>query len=241
MTINRIIKILLTIFLLIITFLFIKFFYKSSNPATITECFGNKNAEYNLIHVHGIDDPSISAKEKNIREKIIKLAKKFNLRVAVPRSNNTRECPKSKFYEGKDIFCWPQSNLEDIKSSLTILQNSADKCFIRNKENIILLGFSNGGYLLNQLFDQCLMEENQIYISVASAEWGQKKIDYSLQKCGKLFMTIGKYDKYQYENALKYVQKLKNKEGDVQLFQFDGGHVFPEETIETILSILLKK
>lgn len=114
-----------------------------SQPST--ECLGAESASNMIVYLHGMDIPAKSAQEIQNREKLLRIASKTNSRVALPRA--LRRCPGTV-----DQICWGWSfndnELADIKQSI---QSAATQCGA--PPHYVIVGFSNGGYGINRLFE----------------------------------------------------------------------------------------
>ena len=193
-------------------------------------CYGQKTAKTALIYLHGIDGKTPSKQELDNRKMLKKIAEAEGIRVAIIRSPS--KCPTNK-----SNLCWEYRPKERTKASYDFIKEAASSCFDL-RSNIILLGFSNGGYLASRLAQHCLAPEVSHVISVGSA--GVTTEGIAPQKgCSDLFLVIGKKDMTN-SKTKRYSKLLKKGGVKVKVFEFKGGHELPEALLGKIVRDLKK-
>lgn len=196
-------------------------------------CLGSDKSNLGVIYLHGMDTATPSDQEKQNRNILQNISDKYNLRIAIPRSN--KACSQNK-----DQICWGW-NFNDIELSYVRneIEKSSSICKLPSKR--ILIGFSNGAYALNKLFRQCLTSNDQVIISQGANIYnGSLEIDpKDLSKCGHLIFISGLNDKYNFDPSLNYIKQLKSKNSNVDLITFDGGHEMNEEAVSKAIKEIL--
>jgi predicted esterase len=195
------------------------------------ECAGDPSAKMGIVYLHGMDVPEKSAQERQNREIITRIAAKLGARVTFPRAE--ARCPG-----GGTQICWgwkfDAAELRLLRQKIT---TAAVACGA--PPAFVVVGFSNGGYAVNRLFEECLFEPGQLLVSVAAGNQPYKRItgnEKSIGKCGTLKMLVGKKDHFNNRNTHQYVEDLMGREGQVFLTVFSGGHEIPENALLSAFS-----
>ncbi len=199
------------------------------------DCIGPKTASNFAVYLHGMDTQKPSTQELSNRQKLLDIANVLNIRIALPRA--TDPCPTDK-----NLICWGW-NFNDSKVIDLALSASAKaeaECFSNGKP-VGLIGFSNGGFVANQIVEGCKKSEFSWFISIGAAgSWSDSKI-IDLSKCGRISLLAGKQDKYNYENIKNLASWFKKSKTQVSLIEYEGGHEVPAMELEQELNRYLKK
>lgn len=211
---------------------FIAFLF--STPAWSIECIGLKDAKNSVVYLHGMDTEIPGEQEILIRQKLTTLAAKLNMRIALPRASDT--CPTNS-----KLLCWGW-NFNDSKVVNAALANAAlaaKECFPKAKK-MGLLGFSNGGFVANQIIRDCKHTQFSWFISIGAAGDWNSADSKDLSKCGQLQLFAGKQDKSNYKNIKTFAAWLKERKAKVDLIEYEEGHTVPLKALELSLQEILK-
>lgn len=196
------------------------------------ECLGERAAPTLVVYFHGIDSLEPSEHELRNRQVLQKLANQHQLRIALPRSDF--RCPHDA-----TLRCWMWSEWDEqlIRGRIdTAMQWARDKCS-PNQRVSGLIGFSNGGLLVNRVVQQCLSVERDWLISVGAPGSWQPSPE-SLENCGRLTMLMGRADEGARSSALELKEHLEARSAKVLWLDYDGGHSMETESLSHILSLM---
>ncbi len=197
------------------------------------ECIGPKEASSFAVYFHGMDNPAPGSQELTNRKTLSLIAEKLNIRIAIPRAKEP--CPNDK-----QLICWGW-NFTDPKILNASLSESAKAqavCFPKAKK-VGFIGFSNGGFIANQILKDCKKSDFSWFISIGAAgSWNDSK-EKDLSQCGHLKLMAGKQDTFNYENIKKLARWFNSNKARVDLIVFDGGHEIPSKELEQELKKLL--
>lgn len=137
------------------------------NP--FSEICQNQNAKKTLVYLHGWIDPQnqnyVQFEKKN-REILQQVMRECPFNLVQPVSNQTCTSQNSTF------FCWnkpnPNETLQNIWNSI--------KCLTPKKSETILVGFSDGGYFLDNLSENAISAFQKVYITGSRAQPKNKLI-----------------------------------------------------------------
>jgi predicted esterase len=197
-------------------------------------CLGPTNATSFAIYLHGMDGQTPSDQEIGNREVLASIAERLSMRIALPRS--TRACPTQK-----GSICWGWSfDDTELDEATSTLRAAAATCF--GDKPVVLVGFSNGGYLLTRLVSTCTlgrrMPRATRVVTVGSgnlsAPLGPQPT--SLADCGELTMLVGERDQYNFDPKGNLLKELHAKNANAREVRFDGGHLLVTEPLERVLS-----
>ena len=193
------------------------------------ECIGPKNSKNSIVYLHGMDTPTPGEQEILIRQKLTTISEKLNLRLALPRA--TKMCPTNA-----KLMCWGWdfSNSKIIDEALASAFLAAKECFPQAKK-LGLIGFSNGGLVVNQIVKDCKETPFSWFISVGAAGSWKKNETKNLKECGTLYLFAGKQDKSNYLNIKNFSAWFKSQGANTELVEHDGGHAVPSEELERLL------
>lgn len=218
------------------TLLFAVFFFLSAcasfqEKPTAVDCAGEASSKRGIVYLHGMDIPEKSAQELANREIITRIAKKIGARVAFPRAE--AGCPGNP-----SQICWgwkfDTAELVRLKQKIA---SAAESCGA--PPGYMVLGFSNGGYAVNRLFEECLLAPETLVVSVAAGNRPFKRVGEKQSKlgtCGTLKMIVGTKDHFNNQDTRQYVTELKSREGKVFLTEHPGKHEIPEAALLTATS-----
>ena len=147
------------------------------------DCIGSKESNRRIVYLHGWDSKNLSKQEKQNRKMWQRLAKKHNLRVALPRGNG--ECSSKKKQ------CWKIRNNKEVDESFSIMKNGANSCF--GDKDFSIVGFSNGGYFASAIFERCLVKKAKFILAIGSASLSYLNLNPS-NECGPFILQIGTKD-----------------------------------------------
>lgn len=195
-------------------------------------CIGNDNAQGFLIYLHGMDSIIPSPQELTNRKILTDIALKYNLKIAMPRAE--MECPTQL-----ESICWgwTWSSLE-LTTIIPKILSAREQCFSSDKP-FGVIGFSNGGYLLNNWFQAGLLPSfgiNPSFIISSGADRGfilSNSID--LSKNPPLILIAGDHDIYNHDMSETYSAQLMTMHADVKVVTFNGAHELNEDVLTTAL------
>ncbi|MGE0328947.1 MAG: hypothetical protein AB7K71_36710 [Polyangiaceae bacterium] len=206
-------------------------------PATVS-CIGEVSAAHHVVYLHGMDTEPLSDQEQHNREVLAAVAKARGVRFALPRAS--RACPTQP---GSVCWGWKFDDAEATAATARI-SAAAAQCFAGKAYG--LLGFSNGGYLLNKLLRSCRLKatlpDAAWMISVGSAKFeGELEAEpKSLAGCGKLLLVSGREDTYNFDPKHHLFELLKAKGADAEHLEYAGGHVLEETALKQALERVAK-
>lgn len=195
-------------------------------------CIGNDNAQGFLIYLHGMDSIIPSSQEVTNRKILSDLALKYNLKIAMPRAE--MKCPTQL---GSICWGWEWNYLE-LTTIIPKILSARKQCFSSDKP-FGVIGFSNGGYLLNNWYQAGLLPSFGIkpsFIISSGANRGfipSNSID--LSKNPPLILIAGDQDIYNHDMNEAYSAQLMTMQADVKVITFIGGHELNEDGLNTAL------
>ena len=127
-----------------------EFNYNKVRPMPVS-CIGPEDAEHFMVYLHGADLGHIGPYERENRVALEEIANTLKIRIAVPRA--TSLCSGTVIGE---VCWWVFDHPELVERTMTQVLDARESCFPRSQP-FGILGFSNGGYLLNHWFvkNQC--------------------------------------------------------------------------------------
>ena len=191
-------------------------------------CIGPDNATGFLIYLHGMDSNSPSPQELQNRKILNDLASKYNLKIALPRAQ--MECPTQP-----GSICWGWSwNSSELTNIIPQILESREKCF-PSDQTFGVIGFSNGGYLINHWFQSGLFTDSKaiprFFISSGADRGFVQSTTVELSKNPPLVLIAGDHDVYNHDLSEAYVNVVT----------FSGGHELNEDSLSDTLKNFLKK
>lgn len=198
-----------------------------------SECVGPAGAPVKAIYMHGLfnDDKSAwyTPLEEGNRAKLEELAKKLNIRIAIPTA------PKSS----GGMYRWEGQSLNKVETT------ARDACGGHLDVPRALIGFSSGGYLARSIALACDSKMKTSYTSIimvganASPPSGASYAD-----CPKFTFMAGNSDgTNKKQNVDSMLKSYKDKGGgDTDFVTYPGGHVMPpNDLLEKQLQSVLGK
>ena len=192
-------------------------------------CYGSPEAQLQVIYLHGFDTPRPGPEELRSRVALREWAKTGTVRVALPRSNQSCKVQS----QNKDLLCWPAKEPTQAQTSLDAAVSQSGQCLLKGKPALIL-GFSNGGWLVNKLHRWCLVPKDQQLAAAGAAGMLDEHSPKSLRDCGRLYQLIGQEDVYNKDAASKFVEAAKARQGRVQTISYVGGHYLTIEALKQL-------
>lgn len=193
-----------------------------------TECIGPNDAKNGVVYLHGMDTSTPSSMEVTNRTTLTKISNELEVTIALPRAKD--RCPTQP-----SLHCWGW-NFNDAKimdSALASVQAAKDFCFPKAK-NVGLVGFSNGGYVVNYALKSCKKSEINWSISIGAASTWKDNEGPELSNCGKYIFMAGSE-----EEALHTIKKmipwLTKRKVDFDIMEFPGGHTVPYKELKTVI------
>lgn len=197
------------------------------------ECAGDPAASHALVYLHGVDPPEPTAQERGNRTLLSKLAKSEGFALAMARA--TVRCTQPAF---KGKLCWPRGSDADVEAEMSRILKGAARCH-KKGATLGMVAFSNGGFFVNRVVQQCLSSPVRWFLSIGSGGAG-KGGPAGKQKCGHLHLMIGRKDVTN-PSARRLHRELQALGRSVELTEFDGGHVIPEEPTRAALRAFKKR
>ena len=218
-----------------LSFKYIVILLVASPMISYAECFGPKNSKTVVVYLHGMDSESPSQQELENRKVLSKISESLKIGIAIPRAKS--KCPN------KTQLCWGWNFNEAsvVDSALQLAIESQKLCFTK-VTNIGLLGFSNGGFVVNQIVKDCKKTDFNWLISIGAGGSFNKNDQTDFSKCSSLTLMAGKEDKFNYESIKDLAKWMKDHKANITLVEYDSGHSLPEKDLETVLkSVVAKK
>lgn len=183
-----------------------------------TDCLGPKGAKTRIVYLHGWDDPNMGSHERLNRKMWERLAQKHQWRIALPRGDG--RCSNGRRQ------CWRVRSVSQLESSWRRVEQGAKQCFGK-AEGFGVLGFSNGGYMVGGVFQQCIAPKADWYIAVGSGGLSYLPAKPKDPACGPLRIQIGQSDITR-KRAKAFYNRLKPHTKDIKYQLFKGGHIIHE-------------
>lgn len=202
--------------------------------ALAAECTGSKDSKTIAVYLHGMDSEPPSSQEMGNRAILKSISKSLKIGFAIPRANNN--CPDSK------LLCWGWNfnDSKSVESAIAAAMSAKSECFPK-ATSTGLIGFSNGGFVANQIIKNCRKTEFSWLISIGAGGSWNKNDTKDLSKCSPLILMAGKKDKYNYERIKELGKWLKEQKANINIVEYDDGHTLPEKDLENILKSVIPK
>lgn len=199
-----------------------------STAAFTTECIGPASATRFVVYLHGMDTNKPSEQEQKNRTALSAAAEKLNIRFALPRA--VTDCPTNP-----KLKCWTWTEQDSIDPVLGQISQAANDCFSGN--DFSLLGFSNGGYVMNKIMRKCVQGKySKLYSFGAGGEWAASDVQ-DLATCPlSLSVNVGRGDHYNVVPARDFHDHIKSLGGNVSYSTYSGGHRLTAEALIQALS-----
>ncbi len=194
------------------------------------ECIGPVKASKFVVYLHGMDSLSPSAQELANRKTLGDIAKKLNIRFALPRA--TKPCPTNS---SQLCWAWAAKTSEELVPVKEAIANAARDCFASEKYSV--LGFSNGGVAVTALLRLCEKVGFESAITVGAAGGWFSTDPKSLKGCGpKITSLLGSSDQKNQKPVRDFVAHLLALGAPISIVEYQGGH----ELIYDVLYYQLK-
>jgi predicted esterase len=166
-----------------------------------------------IIYLHGMGSDPIKGEQLNIN-RLKYLAEKNNFEFILPRAQGNCSYLKKK---RKEQICWDHLNIN--KELGVILEK------VKGYREIIILGFSNGGYLLGGALQRGYLN-NVSKVGILSGGGIGTKVSHK-RISPKVFIEVGKKDEWNKKWGLKLKNMLSRKSENVIYYrEIDRSH-FP--------------
>ncbi len=200
----------------------------TATSASAIDCIGSKDSKKVAVYLHGIDTEPPSTQEIQNRLILSSISKKLKMGFAVPRAKN--KCPDNKSL----CWGWNFNDSESVESAIITAKATKLKCFPK-ATSAGLIGFSNGGFVVNQIIKGCRKTEFSWFISIGAGSSWSENDKKDLSKCSSLILMAGKKDKFNYEPIKELGKWFKDQKANVNIVEFNDGHSLPEKDLENIL------
>ncbi len=175
------------------------------------------------VYLSGLTDNINSSQEVTNRQILDELGKKLKIHFYAVIPAHRDAAFKNKLH-------WPHSpkNNEVLQTYHEIL-NILPRIKITG-----WIGFSNGGFFLNQLVQKVAL--NAPVFSIGSGGW---LYDETLEN--DVHLLIGRYDEWHYQLALNFFKQIKKRNGLLKstLTEFEGGHAMEKAALGELVSQIL--
>lgn len=190
----------------------------------VASCIGPEDSMGFMVYLHGRDFDPPGTLELQNRHVLEQIAENLHIKIALPRGSET--CGGNG-----PPRCWGwEISDSQTEEALKAIQSAADSCFGSGK-SFGLIGFSNGGYVVDRIYRTCALRSSSWFISVGagaanppSAQWAA-----DLSTCGTFTLIEGTQDPQNYDKSGTYLGKIQRRGGHAQELQFEGGHEIPYE------------
>jgi len=176
-------------------------------------CIGPRDANLNIVYLHGLDTIAPSWVELQNRARLHALARHLHARIALPRASGR----------------WLQG--PGIAESVGMIKAAASECF--QPGGFVLLGFSDGANLVNELFLQCRSDVASTFIAIGGSS-GAPRHPGDLSVCGRLFLVAGHHEPG-FSTNKAYARQLARRGANVQFIEHSGPHEIPLTEIAMLL------
>ena len=189
------------------------FISRDREPLPCT-CIGRRDAAVNIVYLHGLDTVAPSWQEIQNREKLRAIAQILDARIALPRGPGR----------------WPQRS--DIAKSVDLIEQASRACF--RSSRLMVVGFSDGANVVNQLYVSCRPDIASTYVSAGSSEVAFRRDAQSLARCGQLVLIAGRHEPG-FETTRIFATQLAKRGYRVQFVAHSGPHELPFS--ETLMAL----
>lgn len=200
--------------------------------ALAIECIGPKDSKTVAVYLHGMDSEPPSSQELSNRAGLASISKSLKIGFVVPRAKD--KCPDNK------LLCWGWNfnDSKSVESAIAAAMSAKSECFPK-AISTGLIGFSNGGFVANQIIKDCRKTEFSWFISIGAGGSWNKNDTKDLSQCGSLVLMTGKKDKYNYEPIKELGKWLKDRKANINIVEYNEGHTLPEKDLEKVLKSML--
>lgn len=187
--------------------------HTSNNKDIMIELGVSKeSARSTWVYLCGLTQDFYSIQETATRNQLDALGKKLSITFLAL-------CPPARCQLYNNALCWPHETPEKIDQTYNYITQHLSNYTISG-----YIGFSNGGFFLNQLVQTIALPVP--CISIGASGYLHKAIP------NNLYLLIGKSDYYHYADALQFYTMAQHSPLNVQLIEYEGGHEMPMDSIE---------
>ncbi|MCB9493289.1 MAG: hypothetical protein H6679_03375 [Epsilonproteobacteria bacterium] len=199
--------------------LFLVAFFGCSKPHEDAIVLGNQSSSKVWIYLCGLTQSFDGQQECNNRNILDRMGQEIGVKFVAVK-------PKNRCHQFDNKLCWPHDSESEVNKTYSEIVDA-----LNGQQIAGFIGFSNGGFFLNQLVQT--KELGVPVVSVGSA--GVLKHD---SYANNLYLLVGKNDIYHYQHAKDFYNASQSfSRLRVELIEYDGGHEIPD----AVLSELLKK
>lgn len=194
--------------------------YKITNqngPRDVSIELGEPTSTQAWIYLCGLTNDFYSPEEMKNREAFQEIGKKYNIKFLAIM-------PPERCAEFDNKLCWPHDTKKQIMETYRYILD-----VIGNRNVSGFIGFSNGGFFLNQLAQYT--EINNPLISIGAAGTFQNSATQNI-----LYLLISPEDIHHYVHALNYYGAAQNSLLQVTILEYPGGHRIPFSMLENLLA-----
>lgn len=193
-------------------------FHSFQAKAFEPECYRNPTAKTGLIYLHGLEPNQFSSNERKNREMLKTLSQDKSLGLAVALPKSATKCGNK--------YCWQRHTKADLTKNVVAIAKFANSCWSKNVNKQILVGFSNGGYFVIKLWQECLNYPFNAYVAA-----GAKGVANTPKKnCAPLHVVAGR-DEYVYGQAKGFFKDQSKLSKNISFHDFKGGHWIPRDVL----------
>lgn len=206
----------IVIFLILIGIVFLFNRYKNVQVIEL----GLSGSSITWVYLCGLTRDWNDPLELENRNKLSAIGKKLGIKFIALKPMH--RCSK---FDNK--LCWLHDNIEEALKEYHQILNELSKVKTSG-----FIGFSNGGFFLNKLV-QCIQLDVPV-ISIGSAGYFENS-SYE----NNLYLLIGKFDVCHNQGAHQLYEQSKNNKLNIQLIEYEDGHVIPEKLLESLIATLM--
>jgi hypothetical protein len=176
---------------------------------------GSASSSQTWVYLGGLTKEIDSGQEPGNREVLNQIGKKLNIRfLAIPYFDR---CEKAG-----NKLCWPHYTQAQALETYDKILNS-----VRGEKISGFIGFSNGGFFLNQLAQ--IQELNHPIISIGAAG----SLNPSSSR-NTLTLIVGKSEVI-YQRARKFFKDGKDSSLSLTMIEHEGEHILPHGVLEKLM------
>ncbi len=205
------------------------FFFTASLALSATECIGPANAKKSIVYLHGMDTEFPSSQELGNRVVLSELAKKLNIRFALPRAKD--KCPPSP---QQVCWTWAAKTSADLANVKTAIKSAASDCF--SNKDYSVLGFSNGGVAVTAMLRLCEKVDFKSAIVIGAAGGWFSTDPKNLKDCNpSLISLLGSKDTANQKPVRDLISHLISLKAPAVLVEYEGDHKLLYDPLANLL------